>query len=61
MGVITIAGPTVRFTEEKMQSLAPELLSMAAQMAAASGASPFFNKRLPDMGRQALAQPIYAA
>lgn len=61
MGVITIAGPTVRFTEEKMRAMAPELLSMAAQLAAASGASPFFNKRLPDVGRQALAQPIYAA
>lgn len=60
MGVLTVAGPTVRFTEEKMRTLAPELLSMAAQLAAASGASPFFNKRLPAAGRQALAQPIYA-
>ncbi|MFP8780797.1 IclR family transcriptional regulator [Hydrogenophaga sp. RWCD_12] len=42
IGVITIAGPTVRFTLERMQSLAPELLSIAAQLAAASGASPFF-------------------
>ena len=42
IGVITIAGPTVRFTMERMQSLAPELLSIAAQLAAASGASPFF-------------------
>ena len=60
MGVISIAGPSVRLTAEKMQALAPELLSMAAQLAAASGSSPFFNKRLPDLGRQALAQPIYA-
>ncbi len=60
MGVITIAGPTVRFTEEKMRALGPELLSIAAQLAAASGASPFFNQRLPAVGRQALAQPIYA-
>lgn len=42
IGVITIAGPTVRFTLERMQSLAPELLSVAQQLAAASGASPFF-------------------
>jgi IclR family acetate operon transcriptional repressor len=42
MGVLTIAGPTVRFTAERMQALAPELLSTAAQLAAASGASPFF-------------------
>jgi IclR family acetate operon transcriptional repressor len=61
MGVITIAGPTVRFTEDKMRSLAADLLATAAQLAAASGASPFFNKRLPDVGRQALATPIYAA
>lgn len=59
MGMITIAGPTVRFTEENA-ALAPTLLEVAAQMAAASGASPFFNQRLPKVGRQALAQPIYA-
>lgn len=44
MGVVTLAGPTARFTEERMHSLAPELLSVAAQLAAASGASPFFAK-----------------
>lgn len=42
IGVLTIAGPTVRFTPERMQSLGPELVSVAAQLAAASGASPFF-------------------
>jgi DNA-binding IclR family transcriptional regulator len=42
MGVITVAGPTVRFTVERMEALAPELLSIASQLAAASGASPFF-------------------
>ena len=42
IGVLTIAGPTVRFTLERMLSLAPELLSVALQLAAASGASPFF-------------------
>ena len=60
IGVITIAGPTVRFTEERMKALGPELLSFAAQMAAASGTSPFFSKpssRAPlAVGRQ----PIYA-
>jgi IclR family transcriptional regulator, acetate operon repressor len=60
MGVLTIAGPTVRFTEEKMRALAPELISVAAQLAAASGASPFFSKRLQNAGTTALAQPIYA-
>jgi len=42
IGVLTIAGPTVRFTLERMQARAPELLSIASQLAAASGASPFF-------------------
>ena len=42
IGVITVAGPTVRFTVERMEALAPELLSIASQLAAASGASPFF-------------------
>ena len=41
-GVVTIAGPTVRFTPERMQALLPELLSTTAQLAATSGASPFF-------------------
>ncbi|MBX9610941.1 MAG: IclR family transcriptional regulator [Burkholderiales bacterium] len=62
MGVITIAGPTVRFTMERMQTLAPELLSIASQLAAASGASPFFQLtaetggNAPTSGRK----PIYA-
>lgn len=60
LGVLTIAGPTVRFTVEKMRALAPELTSIAAQLAAASGASPFFSKRLPHTGSPALVQPIYA-
>jgi IclR family transcriptional regulator, acetate operon repressor len=62
MGVLTIAGPTVRFTPERMEALAPELVSIAAQLAAASGASPFFNLTAEtggsatDTGRK----PIYA-
>jgi DNA-binding IclR family transcriptional regulator len=61
IGVISIAGPTVRFSEEKMHGLAPDLLSIAAQIAAASGASPFFSKRQSAAGLQPVAQPIYAA
>ena len=60
IGVITIAGPTVRLTEERMLALGPELLSFAAQMAAASGTSPFFNKPLNPALRTAGRQPIYA-
>jgi DNA-binding IclR family transcriptional regulator len=62
MGVLTIAGPTVRFTEDRMHALAPELLSVASQLAAASSASPFFAKTgtqaagNPNAGRT----PIYA-
>jgi IclR family acetate operon transcriptional repressor len=48
-GVLTMAGPTVRFTPERMVALVPELVSMAAQLAATSGASPFF-KLTTDVG-----------
>lgn len=44
MGIISIAGPTVRFTKERMLALGSDLVSLAAQLAAASGASPFFSK-----------------
>ena len=53
MGVLTIAGPTVRFTEARMHALAPELLNVAGQLAAASSASPFFAKT----GTQAVGKP----
>jgi DNA-binding IclR family transcriptional regulator len=56
MGILTIAGPTVRFTEARMLALGDELQSFAAQLAAASGASPFFNQRASAKDRQ----PIYA-
>ena len=61
LGVLTIAGPTVRFTRERMEALGPELVAFAAQLAAASGSSPFFNQ-----GQRAAAdaagerKPIYA-
>jgi len=62
IGVVTIAGPTVRFTPERMQSLVPELLATAQQIAAASGASPFFNLTAETGGQVAAAgrKPIYA-
>lgn len=61
-GVLTIAGPTVRFNAERMQALAPELLSIASQLAASSGASPFF-KLTAETGAASMAvgrKPIYA-
>lgn len=62
MGVLTIAGPDVRLTEERMQALAPELLNVAQQLAAASGASPFFAKTGANAAAQSGAgrTPIYA-
>ena len=63
LGVVSIAGPTVRFSEARMQTLAPELLSYAAQLAAASSASPFLNRSGRGTAGVAgsLAKPIYAA
>ena len=61
-GVLTIAGPTVRFTTERMQALGPDLVSTAQQLATLSGASPFF-QLTADTDRGAAAdtrKPIYA-
>jgi DNA-binding IclR family transcriptional regulator len=56
LGTISIAGPSVRFTRERMLALGPDLLTVAAQLAAASGASPTLRR---GMTKTAL-QPIYA-
>jgi IclR family acetate operon transcriptional repressor len=45
IGVITIAGPLVRLTEERMLALAPALLATAEEVAHASGASAMFKRR----------------
>ncbi len=45
IGVITIAGPLVRLSEERMLSLGPVLLSTADDVARASGASALFKRR----------------
>jgi IclR family acetate operon transcriptional repressor len=61
-GVVTIAGPTVRFKTEKMQAMAPALINIAQQLAAASGASPFFSLTtdLDTSSAGQTRQPIYA-
>lgn len=41
-GVLTIAGPSVRFNVERMAALGADLMATAQQLAALSGASPFF-------------------
>lgn len=61
IGVISIAGPTVRFTAERMNTLGPELISFASQLAAASGASPFFAKAGTSNTATGKLKPIYAA
>jgi DNA-binding IclR family transcriptional regulator len=62
IGVLTIAGPTVRLSLERMQGLAAELVNVAHQLAAASSASPFFAKTGMHSGVPASAgrTPIYA-
>lgn len=45
IGVITIAGPLVRLTEERMRELGPALLATAQDVAQASGASALFRRR----------------
>ncbi len=45
IGVVTIAGPLVRLTDERMQALGPALLDTAHEVARASGASAMFRKR----------------
>nr|WP_315431054.1 IclR family transcriptional regulator [uncultured Albidiferax sp.] len=59
LGTISIAGPSARFTPERMQALGADLVSLAAQLAAASGASPFFNQ--PRANATAGLKKIYAA
>ena len=44
VGVLTISGPSVRMTADKMHALAPELLAAAEDIANASGASPLFDR-----------------
>ncbi|HEX4325829.1 MAG TPA: IclR family transcriptional regulator [Burkholderiales bacterium] len=45
IGVLTIAGPLVRFTEKRMLSIGPLLINAAADLALASAGSPMFAKR----------------
>jgi DNA-binding IclR family transcriptional regulator len=57
MGTISVAGPSARLTRERMLAIAPDLLSCAAQLAAASGASPLLARGNANVRLQ----PIYAA
>lgn len=44
VGVVVISGPSVRLTESRMQALLPELRAAADEIAAASHASPLFDR-----------------
>ncbi len=44
IGVISIAGPLSRLTEQRMKALGPALLAAAAELALASSASALFNR-----------------
>jgi IclR family transcriptional regulator, acetate operon repressor len=45
VGVVTIAGPMVRLTEERMLALGPALLATTHQLALSSGASALLSRR----------------
>jgi DNA-binding IclR family transcriptional regulator len=45
IGVVTIAGPVFRLTEERMLALGPQLIAIAGEIADASGASPLFKTK----------------
>jgi IclR family transcriptional regulator, acetate operon repressor len=45
LATISIAGPVVRFTEERMRALGPELLATAAELGGAASASPLLTAK----------------
>ena len=45
IGVITVAGPLIRLTRERMLELGPELVAAASELALASSTSPLFAHR----------------
>jgi len=57
VGVVTLAGPTSRLSEERAYALAPALLEAAADMAAATLTSPYFKQ----LDRMSLAGQANAA
>jgi DNA-binding IclR family transcriptional regulator len=45
LATVSIAGPSVRMTPERMALLAPQLQACARDLALASGSSPMFGRR----------------
>ena len=56
MGTISVAGPSARFSREKMKKIAKDLLVCASELAQASAASPWLSSHL----KKAHLEPIYA-
>jgi IclR family acetate operon transcriptional repressor len=55
VGVVSIAGPSVRLTEARMRSLAPQLLAAAAELADACDGSAYLARAASPSGRGAAA------
>jgi IclR family transcriptional regulator, acetate operon repressor len=45
IGTVSIAGPTIRLTPQRMLQMAPWLLASAAELGAAAASSPLFNSQ----------------
>jgi IclR family acetate operon transcriptional repressor len=54
IGVITIAGPLVRLSEQRMLELGPELIAAAGELGIASAASPMFSRGASQSANPAL-------
>lgn len=61
IGVITMAGPLVRLTEQRMAELATDLLSTASELALASSASPMFARGGASASQAASRSPASAS
>ncbi|VTU27314.1 IclR family transcriptional regulator [Variovorax sp. RA8] len=57
VGVIAISGPSARLTDQKMRGLVPDLLAAAADIAAASKASPLFDRAHASSSDEAALDP----
>jgi IclR family transcriptional regulator, acetate operon repressor len=61
VGLLAMSGPSVRMTEEKMLKWAPQLMATAAEIAAASAASPLFQRAWARAEPEAAEGPLQAA
>lgn len=53
IGTVSIAGPSVRLTQERLQALAPQVLACAQELAVASMGSPLFGGAAPGAAERA--------